>query len=289
MRTGLCLAIFAVGVSSLAVGRSSAQVVFQDDFENQTVGNTVGAPEIGQPYVVGATSGLHGANIVSTPALGTKSLRITRESVPPIGPSNADISAISLPGTVVNGNTVELKVSHYLQDEGSGVFNDPLQLAIGEVKSNFNNDFTFLDLSDGGGGFPSHNYAYYTGPGQFQTKNQTNTVASINPDTTTGKWDTLRVDFHFSQLDATHMGGTFDFFVSVNGAPEVQLASNALMETADMSLSPDPTSLQVRIVKGPSSGIDYYDNMSVTVAPEPSFMGLGAVIGGILSARRARR
>ena len=76
--------------------------------------------------------------------------------------------------------------------------------------------------------FPSHNfYLLQVFTRQFQTKVQSNTVASINADATTGLWDTVRADLHLNQLDATHMGGTLDLFVSVNGAPEVQLASGA--------------------------------------------------------------
>jgi len=280
--------VVGIAVSGLSA-RGAGTTVFQDDFESQTVGNTIGPPPTGQNYVESATSGLHGADIVGAPALGTKSLRITREGTPPIGPSNGAIKAISLPGAIVPGQKVEVKFSHYLQDTGGNVFNDPLQITIGQVGSNFNNDFTFLDISDGGGGFPSHNYSYYSGPGQFQTKNQSTTVASINPDTTTGKWDTLRAVLNLTQVDPTHIGGTLDFFVSVNGAPEVQLASGATLETTTPASSSDPTSLQVRFVKGPSSGIDYYDNVSVTVTPEPSLMGIGGLVCGMLGVRRTRR
>jgi len=289
MRTRSSLAIVAVGISALAVASSSADVLFQDDFESQTVGNTVGPPEIGQSWTESASSGLHGADIVAAPALGTKSMRITRESTPPVGPSNGDIKGISLPGAIGNGKTVEVKFSHYLEGTNATVFNDPLQMTIGQVGSNFSNDFTFLDLSDGGGGFPSHNFAYYSGPGQFQTKNQSTAVASINPDDTTGKWDTVRADFHLSQLDATHMSGTLDLFVSLNGAPEVQIANGALLETTDMSLSSDPTSMQIRIVKGPSSGLDFYDNISVTTVPEPTCLVLGGLVCGMFGFRRSRR
>ena len=142
MRTRSSLAIVAVGISALAVASSSADVLFQDDFESQTVGNTVGPPEIGQSWTESASSGLHGADIVAAPALGTKSMRITRESTPPVGPSNGDIKGISLPGAIGNGKTVEVKFSHYLEGTNATVFNDPLQMTIGQVGSNFSNDFT---------------------------------------------------------------------------------------------------------------------------------------------------
>ena len=64
-----------------------------------------------------------------------------------------------------------------------------------------------------------------------------------------------------------------------------------LLETDGYVASvPGPTSLQLRIiVKGPSAGLDYYDNISVTVTPEPSLIGLASALAyGVLGFRRVR-
>jgi len=261
----------------------AAITVFQDDFEAQTIGDTVGPPQIGT-WSEGPGSGTHGADIVGSPALGTKSVRIARETAPPLGPgANGDLRGTTLPGAILNGNTVEFKISSNL--EAANRFNNPLQIAIGQVGSNFNNDFTFLQIGDVNNGV----YGYYTGPGQFGTLNNTALQPSLNtPGSNEGKWDTLRAVLHFANLNATQMTGTMDLFISLNGAPEVQVATGALLQTTT-NPGINTGALQLRIVKGPFTGLDFYDNVSVTAAfvPEPSTMSVAGLAGyGLLALRR---
>lgn len=273
----------AIAACGLSAGTASAVVYFQDDFEAQTVGNDVGAPLVGS-WTEGAGSGLHGADIVGAPALGTKSMRLTREGAPPLGPSNADVSALSLPGAIAAGNevTVQWSINHeYVHN-----YNNPMQVAIGHAGSAFNNDSTFVYISDAN----SSNYAYYSGPGQFGVNNNSFVKPSTNtPDANEGKWDTIRAVLTYSQLNPTQLTGTMDLFVSINGAAEIQLANDALLQTTTIPAL-DPTVMQIRFVKGVSSGLDFYDNVSITAVavPEPAAMGLGAAFFGLLIRRNRK-
>jgi len=279
----------ALTIGGLCAGGASAQVLFQDDFENEAVGTVLGAPLIGS-WSEGVGSGSAGVVVVGSPALGTRSVRLARESAPPNGPSNADLRATSISGAIVAGQTVEVKWS--LNHEFVHNFNNPMQVAIGHAGSASNNDSTFVTFSDVNGS----NYAYYSGPGQFGSINNSFVKPSTNtPDANEGKWDTLRAVLSYTQLNATQLSGTLDLFVSINGAAEVQLANDALLQTTTVpsdnlvTLGVDEsTAMQVRFVKGPSSGLDFYDNVSVTVVPEPASMGLAAMALGML-VRRNRK
>lgn len=298
VRNVLRYACSAVAISGLCIGAASAQYVFQDDFEDNAVGTTLNGPQIGQAWIEGAGSGANGITIKGAPALGTRSMHVQRRSAPPLGPSNGQVDGISLPGTVVDGQQVEVIWNHYWTGvHPSDSFNGPMQIAIGQVGSNFNNDFSFILIADGNTGgpgdgvttFPFHNYTYYSGPGQYQTANQSLTVASLNaPGSTDGVWDTLRAVLYFDQVSATQMGGTMDLYVSKGGGSEITLATGATLFTTDMTLSSDPTSLQFRIAKGGDSGDDFYDDISVRVVPEPSMAALGALGVGLLASRRRR-
>lgn len=275
------IAACVVAIGGLSAGSSFATVLFHDDFEAQTVGTVVASPPIGS-WVEGSGSGANGVAIVGAPALGTKSMRLTRESAPPLGPSNGDISAISLPGAITAGVQTTVKWSYYHQGDHS--FNNPMQVSIGHVGSNFNNDSTFIYVAD----TPHGAYAYYSGPGQFGVNNVSSVLSSRNASSTEGKWDAIRAVFNYTQLSPTQLSGTLDLFISVNGAPEVQIANGALLSTTTIP-GTDPTSMQVRFVKGPSSFLDFYDNVSVesVVVPEPASLTLTAALGLLL--RRNRR
>jgi len=258
--------------------------VFSDNFEAQAIGDAIAQPPIGT-WSEGAGSGNHGADIVGSPALGTRSVRIARETAPPLGPgANGDLRATSAFGAVLPGNTVEVKISTNL--ESANRFNNPLQIAIGQVGSNFNNDFTFLQIGDVNNGV----YGFYTGPAQFGSLTNTALQPSLNtPLANEGKWDTLRAVLTFSQLDATHMSGTMDYFISLNGAAEVQVADDVLLQTTTIPLGPDSSKLVARIVKGPSTGLSFYDNVTMTAAvvPEPSTLSLAGAAGLLVLRRRS--
>ncbi len=281
MRKMQLVASCAVAVGGLLVGSASATVLFNDNFEAQTVGTVVAAPPIGS-WVEGSGSGANGVAIVGAPALGTKSMRLTRESAPPLGPSNGDISAISLAGAIAPGVETTVQWSYYHQGDHS--FNNPMQVEIGQVGSNFNNGSTFIYVAD----TPHGAYAYYSGPGQFGVNNVSSVLSSRNASSTEGKWDVIRAVLSYAQLSPTQMTGTMDLFISVNGAAEVQIANDALLSTTTIP-GTDPTAMQVRFVKGVSSFLDFYDNVSVNsvLVPEPTSLGLAAAFG--LLVRRSRK
>lgn len=299
MRSMHRMILSAAALAVMSVGSASATTYFQDNVEGQAIGNNVGAPQIGT-WTEGAGSGLHGADIVGAPAIGTRSIRAVRDTAPPVGPGNVDLKGLSLPGAMVAGQTVEVKWSHFFEGEFPGqYFNGPMQVAIGAVGSNFNNDLAFVQIADGNTGgpgdgitsFPFGNYAYYSGPAQFGVFHQSLIRASLNPlGATTGTWDTLRAVMSLVQLDATHIGGTMDLYLTQGAGAEVALATGATLQTIDTSLSSDPTSMQIRFVKGPASGISYYDDISINsvAVPEPASLGLAA-LGLTMLVRRSRK
>ncbi len=303
MRNKQCLLSSAAVAGLCLASAASAQVLFQDGFEGRAVGTTVGPPTIGQSWVEAPDDAAPGADIVASPNYpvlnGTQSLRGRRETLIPPPNANIDLTGISNPGAIVGGQDVEVVWNHYWTGvHPSDSFNGPMQIAIGQVGSNFNNDLAFVYIADGNTSgtpdgvttFPFHNYAYYSGPGQFGTHNQSLTVASLNaPGSTDGTWDRLRVVMHLAQLDATHMGGTMDLYVKQGAAAEIALGIGKTLETTDLSLSSDPTSMAFRIVKGGSSGTDFYDDVSITVVPEPAMLSLGTVVCGLFAMRRSRR
>jgi hypothetical protein len=83
------------------------------------------------------------------------------------------------------------------------------------------------------------------------------------------------------------MGGTYDLFASLGGGAEQQLVNDALLSNTNIPAL-DPTTLQLRIGKGPSTAYIYYDDISVTQVPEPSMLALGPLTCGALAMRRRR-
>jgi hypothetical protein len=273
MRNMQCLLSAAALAGLCFASTASAQVLFQDDFEDEAVGTTVGPPQIGTWADVSlGPIPANAINIVASPALGTRSMQLQRNST-----SNPDIKGFSVPGAVVDGQQVEVKWSHFLDSPHR--YNNPMQVVLGQADSNYNNDFTFIYMADQNSGV----IAYYTGPGQWANNNLTSAQSSLQA------WDAYRAVLKFQQVDATTMGGTMDIFASMNGGAEVQLASNATMFNSTIP-AVDPTVLMLRFIKGPESGIDYYDNISATVVPEPATMSLlGGSMCGLLAVRRLRK
>src|SRR6476646_8892173 len=111
MRKFLRLGFVVIAAGALLDRSAAAQVVkFQDNFEppGQVPGNAVGPPQIGTAWIKAAgVVKQNGSNIVTNVALGTQSLQIRRDSTPPPLGSNGDISGISLPGAIADGQTVE--------------------------------------------------------------------------------------------------------------------------------------------------------------------------------------
>lgn len=277
----MCLALATSAVTFAA----SAAVTFSDDFEGNAVGTVLNSPPpIGQAWnettnnpQPGSGFGANLVTVVSNPAIGSRAIKIIR-------PNSAEeplLKAVSLPGTIVDGNIVEVKWSHNY--EGAHAFNNPMQMDIGHSNSTFNNHSAFilqLDTGPGGG-----NIGYYTGPGQYSALVDTGVDTSINTEgANEGRWDDFRAVLTYSQLNATQMSGTMDLFVKINGGAEQQLANDALLSTSTIPGS-DPTSMQLLFGKGAFTFNNYYDNISIEVigvVPEPasiaSLAGL-AVIG----------
>jgi len=277
------LGVLAVG--GWVVPLTSAQTYFSDGFENEPISaadglTPIGPPDVGISWTEGGASGAHGIDIVDSPAIGTRSMRVLREGTPPLGPSNGRIDGLSLPGAIVDGNIVEVKWSNQLSTLGpiTHRFNGPMQMSIGHAGSNYDNDLAFILVNDAGGG----TYHYSNSTTQYGGSTSTGVQPSLDA------WDTLRAVITFDQVDATHMGGTYDLFVSLGGGAEQQLADDALLFQSVIPAT-DPTNMQLRIGKGPFTAFIYYDDISITFVPEPSVLALGVAGCGLLSLRRRRR
>jgi len=266
----------------VAVNGVNAQVKFSDNFENEPVSaanglDVIGAPDVGQSWTEGnaTVSGAHGVDIVGSPVIGTRSMRLTREGAPPVGPSNGNIDGISLPNTILDGNVVEVKWSIQLFGGAGHRFNGPMQVSIGHAGSDYSNDSAFISIGDGGNG----TYTYTNSTAQYGGSTSSGVQPSLSA------WDAVRAVLTYDQVDATTMGGTYDLFVSLNGGAEQQLVNDALLGHTSLAVT-DPTSMQLRFGTGPFTSYSHYDDVSITVVPEPTALALGGVIAGMLSLRR---
>jgi hypothetical protein len=264
---------------------SAQTILFSDGFENEPVsaadGSTpIGPPDVGVSWTQSAGSGNHGVDIVSAPALGTRSMRVLREGVPPLGPSNGQANGLSLPGAILPGNVVEVKWSSRLSTEGPVThrFNAPMQMSIGMAGSNYNADLAFVLVNDPNGGA----YAYTNSTAQYGNITSSTILPSLDA------WDTLRAVLRMTQTSATTIGGNYDLYVSVGGGAEQQIVAGALLSDSTIPAI-DPTSMQLRIGKGPSTAFIYYDDLSVTLVPEPGCIGASLAVVGLLVVRRRNR
>jgi hypothetical protein len=274
--------LFMMALATSAVSfTASAVVVFQDDFEDEAVGLATGAPQIGTGWVDTSTGGvpLFGADvwsIVSSPAKQTRSMKTYRAD----SGQTSSIKGFSLPGAVVDGNTVEVSWDYNL--EHAHTFNGSMDVALGVAGSGYNNDFT-----DIGSGNLQPNIEYYQGPGQYTNLIASSTKASRNtPGANEGMWDSFKVTLHFVQQSATVMGGTMDIDANINNAGWTNLATGVPMMNATIPAI-DPTVLQLHLSHGPFAGIGFYDNFSAVVVPEPT--ALAGLAGVALMGLRRRR
>jgi len=273
-----------LALSGLAVNSVCAQIVFQDNFEDEPVSVTgsevIGAPQVGVSWTEGVAtlSGTRGVDISDLRTIGTRSLRVLREGTPPLGPSNGNIDGISLANTALDGNVVEVKWSNYLSSVDGAIghrFNSPMQMSIGMAGSDYSADLAFISIGDGGNG----SYHYTNSTAQYGNITSSGVQSSLDA------WDTIRAVLTLDQIDASTMGGTYDLFVSIGGGAEQQLVNDALLSNSTIP-GINSTNMQLRIGKGPSTAHIYYDDVSVTVVPEPTALALGGVIAGMLSLRR---
>jgi hypothetical protein len=285
MRKLRCVVV-GVGLCCIGAASASAQtVLFSDGFENEPVSaadglDPIGTPDIGVSWTQSAGSGAHGVDIAGTPALGTRSMRVLREGVPPLGPSNGQANGLSLPGAIAAGNLVEVKWSNRLTTEGSVThrFNSPMQMSIGHSNSSYNNDLAFILIGDANGG------AYHYSNSTTQYAGSTSTAIQATLD----GWDSLRAVLNIQQVSPTQMGGTYDLYLTLSGGVEQQVANDAVLFNTTIP-GADPTSMQLRIGKGPSTAFIYYDDISVTLVPEPSLATAGLATAGLLVVRRRNR
>lgn len=278
-------------VSGLFIKTVSGDVIptepytyFADNFDNQTI--PLGAPQVGNGYSTAGTTGSP-FSLSTSPALGTQSLELQRNTNPPPPFPNPTLGAESLNGALVDGNTVVFSWDEY----ATYLYNAPIQIQIG-----------YNPLSTGALNFVGVNDLP---AGDFFYTNSSNTPVSTGVHPTVDGWDHVTVVMNLTEDDISnteYMTGTMDFWVAQNGGPETELASDvalpyALIPAADISNGIDPsTSAVLQIQKGSSSGIDYYDNLSITGADAPTFVPepvslMGLVVCSIIgfSRRTVRR
>jgi hypothetical protein len=286
--------MFAGALGFWVQGASAQVVKFQDDFESNAVGTTLNSPPpIGTSWTDVSTGpfAANGISITDVPAIGTRSLKELRDGG---GLQKGAAKGLSLPGVMVPGNTVEVKWKSNVEYR----FNGPMQISLGHDGANYDSkQIAFIQISDsnpvggaGGGG----SYAYYSGPGHFQTFNNTTEQSTLNTkDSNENHWDSIRAVLHLTSAGPNSIGGTMDLFIDTfqNPAGEVQVANGAVLENTDYTGVADPTIMQFHLALGqtPNGEAAYLDDISITVVPEPSMLGLGAVVLGALNVRRSRR
>lgn len=299
--------LFSLGALTAAClctqGVRADWVAFQDDFEDEAVGTVLGPPQVGtwsddSTASPPANPG-PGIQVTDSPAFGTRAVAVRRQDG-----YTGNLKGFSLPGTLVPGNTIEVKWSSNV--ENAHRFNGPVQIQLGHVGAGFGGvpltrQLAFIQISDvnapplGGGGA----YGYYIGPGHFSgglhhsvgDDPNTRVRSSVNtPGANEGRWDHVRAILNLTSAGATGLSGTMSVYVDSadDALGEIQIADNVLLETTDFTGVADSSVLQLQIAKGVSSGITFYDNISVTVVPEPT-MGLAAAGLGMLLIRRTRK
>ncbi len=265
-------AIIYAGLAAIVPGlflkSASADVIptepytyFADNFDSQTI--PLGAPQVGNGYSTAGTTGSP-FSLSTNPALGTQSLEVQRNTNPPPPFPNPTLAAESLNGALVDGNTVVFSWDEY----ANYLYNAPIQVQLGYSPLS-TGVLEFVGVND----LPAGDIFYTNSSG---TQVSTGVHPSLNA------WDHLTVVMNLSEFvvagGPNYMTGTMDFWVAQNGGPETELASDvalpyAQIPAADIVDGLDPsTSATLQIQKGSSSGIDYYDNLSITGADAPTFV-----------------
>src|SRR5438132_808652 len=201
--------------STLGIGSASADTYLQENFDNQTI--PLGPPTVGHKL---DTSGSTGSpfSLSTNPALGTKSLKLIRE-----GADSPTLNAFSNDGLMKDGATVEFDWS--VNEEHVHRFNAPEQTQIGMSNGGVGN-LVFIGVNDPGGGT-----FFYTDQNDHQVS--TGVQPSLNtPGANEGKWDRLRAVLSLQEVNFgdNYMTGTMNLYVSLNGAPELTLASNIALK-----------------------------------------------------------
>lgn len=302
MRRASYLSLSALTAACLCTQSVCADfVAFQDGFEGNSVGTTLGPPTIGQSWTDASTftpptaaNADPAVQVTDSPVLGgSRALALRRQDG-----YNSVLRGLSLPGVLVPGNTVELKWSHNL--EAANRANGPMQISIGHAGSTFSSGQLMYMLIDTVNATPLTSgfgaYGYSEGPATTTANRKYSTAtgdrirASLNtPGANEGRWDNIRMVLSLNAVGSNQLGGTMDLFIDSADdlLGEVQIADDALLQTTTPS-GLDPTSLQIGFFKGASSGISFYDNISVTVVPEPTLGFVAAGLGTMLLRRNKR-
>jgi hypothetical protein len=284
MKTLNYLSLMAL-TSGLWIGTSAqAQYTyFSDNFDNKV--NATDPPQVGYGYTESGQTGSP-LSLSTSPALGTQSLEVQRNSngAPPF--PNPSLQAISLNGAMVDGNTVTFSWDQY----ATYLYNAPIQVQIG-FEPLGTGLLDFIGVNDIPGG------------DIFYTDANGNQISTGLQPTLNG-WDHFTAVMNLSEFyvagGPNYMTGTMNLFIAQNGGPDDEVATDVALPYAEIpALDPslpydNQTVATLQIQKGPSSGIDYYDNLLITgtdaptAVPEPVTALSLLVCGGFAALRRVR-
>lgn len=269
------LAVPALGLAIVAgFGAVDAQAVvyFSDGFETQT--DPLGNPPIGVRWSDNGLGNNH--DIVATPtATGTAALRVNRDGSTDV----PNLSAVGNAGALVAGNVVEfsLRINTLLNPSNSVShnFNGPVQLGFG-----FSNGVALANFGILNGG--SENYfASDAGSG--------NVDLGVTAPRNTNAYDTVRLVLSLTEPAAGQLGGTYEVFIDIDDTDGLTTNSLGVFDLAAQSIPvAESTNPTIRIARGPSTSDVYYDDISITLVPEPGSMALAMIGGSLLIARRRR-
>jgi hypothetical protein len=257
-KKAIALAANVITLSGFCATDALAETFLFDDFEAQPVttpGQTMQPPPIGTKYYYNPATSVEAVNVVTAPkpVKNTKSLETFRTDIGP------DVSAVSTEGALINGNTLEIRWTHALSGGTGHRFNAPMQNSIGYTNGGVG-QLAFITINDNAPQ-PAHAGEYHYSDA-FTGQNFTGLLPSLDG------FDTLRMVMTLQEYDPTYMTGTYDLFISLNGAPEVQVANDANLNYAEKATTTNdvggPTSVMFRMQKGPFTSNSYYDNLSIT-------------------------
>lgn len=264
--------LVAAAGCGLAVETAQATVYFSDGFETQT--DPLGNPPVGVRW---SDSGLgNNHDIVASPvASGAAALRVNRDGSTDV----PNLSAVGNAGALVAGNVVEfsLRINTMLNPDNntSHNFNSPIQLNIG-----FANGVSLANFGTLGGG--SENYfASDAGSG--------NADLGVTIPRNTNAYDTVRLVLTLTEPAAGQLGGTYEVFIDIDDTDGLTTNSLGVFDLATQTIPvSESTNPAIRIARGPSTSNVFYDDISISLVPEPGSMAL-ATIGGVLLIARRRR
>lgn len=256
----------------LAGGAGAATTYFSDGFENQT--NPLKAPDIGLSWSDNGTG--HNYDLTTTSGQvnsGTTALKTNT----PGGGVAMNLLGTGTSGALVAGNVIQYVINVNqltLTGDPAHNFNAPIQLSL---TTSAGAKLAQIGTLNGG----SEDYeATNAGTAQdLGVKVPRNTVP----------YDTLRVVMTLTSPGLNQIGGTYDFYVKIDGGAEQKLASGFVLNTVTLPSS-NATNPAFVIQRGGSTSTSFYDDISITSVdlPEPSTISAVTLIGGVALRRRKR-